>query len=337
MQSVRITGSIVRGFMDPLSDVLSLLRPRGYGAGGFDLGEEWSISFPEFRGIKCYAVVSGECRLRVEGIADDLHLKTGDCILLPAGRPFYLASDLALPAVDIHTLFVGAKNGGVISWNGGGNCFLVAGYFALDGNHAEVLLGALPPVVHVRSNPDAAALRWSLERMKQEVGAQRPGSLLVAQHIAYTILVEAIRLHLETGFTERVGWLSALADKQLSAAMSAMHENPAHRWTLQSLAERSGMSRTVFASRFRDIVGSSVMDYLGSWRMLLAAERLRHTADSVSEIALSLGYESESAFSKAFKRIMGCSPRQYARTHEPDSAPIRKRERSATNGLELVD
>jgi AraC-like DNA-binding protein len=322
--------------MDPLSDLLSLLRPRSYGAGGFDLGGEWSISFPAFRGIKCYAVVSGECWLRVEGIADDLRLKTGDCILLPAGRPFYLASDLALPSIDIHTLFVGAKNGGVISWNGSGNCFLVAGYFALDGNHADILLGTLPPIVHVRSNPDALALRWSLERMKQEVGAVRPGSLLVTQHLAYTILVEAIRLHLESGLANRIGWLFALADKQLNAAISAMHENPAHRWTLQALAERAGMSRTVFASRFKKAVGSSAIDYLGSWRMLLAADRLRHTADSVSEIAFSLGYESESAFSKAFKRMMSCSPRQYARGCESDSLSIRKREKSTADQLELI-
>jgi AraC-like DNA-binding protein len=323
-------------FMDPLSDVLSLLRPRSYSSGGFDLGSEWSISFPKFQGVKCYAVVSGHCWLRVEGIPEALHLETGDCILLPAGRPFQLASDLAVPSVDIHTLLVGAKNGGVISWNGGGNCFLVAGYFALDGNHAEILLGTLPPVVHVRSNADAATLRWSLERMKQEVGAQRAGGLLITQHIAYTMLVEAIRLHLESGFAHGAGWLFALADKQLSAAMSAMHEDPAHRWTLQTLAERAGMSRTIFSSRFKEVVGSSVMDYLGRWRMLLAADRLRHTKDAVSEIALSLGYESESAFSKAFKRMMGCSPRQYARGCDSDSAPIRKRETSARNSLELV-
>jgi AraC-like DNA-binding protein len=317
MQSVRITGSIVRGFMDPLSDVLSLLRPRSYSSGGWDMGADWSIGFPKFQGIKCYAVVSGDCWLRVEGVPDSLHLETGDCILLPSGRPFQLASDLAMPPVDVHTLFVGAKNGGVITHNGGGRCFFVAGYFALDGNHADVLLGMLPPVVHVRSSPDAATLRWSLERMKQEVAAQRAGGFLITQHIAYTMLVEAIRLHLESGFADGVGWLFALADKQLSAAMTAMHENPAHNWTLQSLAERAGMSRTIFASRFKAVVGSTAMDYLGRWRMLLAADRLIHSDDAVATIALSLGYESESAFTKAFKRVMGCSPRQYTRSHNP--------------------
>jgi AraC-like DNA-binding protein len=315
MQGVRITGSIVRGCMDPLSDVLSLLRPRSYSSGGWDMGADWSISFPKFQGIKCYAVVSGDCWLRVDGVPDDLHLETGDCVLLPSGRPFQLASDLAMPAVDIHALFHGAKNGGVITHNGGGRCFFVAGYFALDGNHAEIMLGTLPLVVHVRSSPDAATLRWSLERMKQEVAAQRAGGLLISQQIAYTMLVEAIRLHLESGFANGVGWLFALADKQLSAAMTAMHDDPAHNWTLQSLAERAGMSRTIFASRFKAVVGSTAIDYLGRWRMLLAADRLIHSDDAVATIALSLGYESESAFTKAFKRVMGSSPRQYGRSH----------------------
>ena len=299
--------------MDPLSDVLSLLRPRNYSSGGFDLGAPWSVDIEKFQGIKCYAVVSGECWFRVEGVPEALYLSTGDCILLPAGKPFQLASDLTIPPTSLLTILDGAKNGGVISWNGGGDCFLIAAHFVLDGNHAEILLEKLPPVVHVRASPDAATLRRSLERMKQEVGTLRAGGHLIAQHIAYTMLVEAIRLHLESSFANGVGWLFALADKQLSAAMSAMHEDPAHHWTLQTLAERAHMSRTIFASKFKRVVGSSVMEYLGRWRMLLAADRLRHTDDAVSEIALSLGYESESAFSRAFRRMMGCSPREYAR------------------------
>jgi AraC-like DNA-binding protein len=119
--------------------------------------------------------------------------------------------------------------------------------------------------------------------------------------------------------------------------MNAMHENPAHRWRLQTLAERAGMSRTIFTLRFKKTVGSSPMEYLTRWRMLLAADRLQHTTDAVSEIALSLGYESESAFGKAFKRVMGCSPRQYARGCNPSSAALGLRETSSTGQLELVE
>jgi AraC-like DNA-binding protein len=103
-----------------------------------------------------------------------------------------------------------------------------------------------------------------------------------------------------------------LADKQMSAAINAMHADPAHRWTLQELAERAGMSRSTFAQKFKETVGASPMEYLTRWRMLLAGDKLMNSNEPVSVIALSLGYESESAFSTAFKRVMGCSPRQYS-------------------------
>lgn len=108
-----------------------------------------------------------------------------------------------------------------------------------------------------------------------------------------------------------LGGLFALADKQMAAAINAMHDDPAHRWTLQSLAERAGMSRTTFTLKFKETVGASPMDYLTRWRMLLAGDRLANFSDPIAAIARSLGYESESAFSTAFKRVMGCSPRQY--------------------------
>jgi AraC-like DNA-binding protein len=110
-----------------------------------------------------------------------------------------------------------------------------------------------------------------------------------------------------------VGWLFALADTQMGAAITAMHESPGHRWTLQELGERVGMSRSIFALKFKATVGTSPMEYLTRWRMLLAGDRLTNSSDALSAIAVSLGYESESAFSTAFKRVMGCSPRQYGR------------------------
>lgn len=133
------------------------------------------------------------------------------------------------------------------------------------------------------------------------------------------IEIEALRLHMAEGL--RVGWLFALADKQIGAAIGAMHDNSAHGWTLQTLAERAGMSRSTFALKFKATVGASPMDYLTRWRMLLAGDRLASSSDPVSSIALSLGYESESAFSTAFKRVMGCSPRQHGRGRAPASAP----------------
>ncbi len=147
----------------------------------------------------------------------------------------------------------------------------------------------------------------------QELREPQAGGFLVIQHLAHMILVQALRLHLSDGKGGSVGWLFALADKQMSAAINAMHADPAQRWKLQELASRAGMSRSSFALKFKEMVGTPAMDCLTRWRMLLVGDRLTHSSDSISVIALSLGYESESAFSTAFKRVMGCSPRQYGR------------------------
>ncbi len=308
--------------MDPLSDVLSLLKPKSYMFGGFDAGGDWSIRFGKHDGIKCYAVVSGACWLAVEGVVDAVRLQAGDCFLLPRGWPFRLASDLALTPVDYRAFLPAPRNGGIALLNGGGDFSTVGGHFTLSGNHAGVLLRMLPPVVHIREEAEKAALRWSMERMRQELREPRPGGFLVAQHLADMMLVQALRLHLAEGLSGGVGWLFALADKQMSAAIDAMHQDPAQRWTLQDLAARAGMSRSTFALKFKATVGESPMEYLTRWRMMLAGDRLANTGDQISVIARSLGYESESAFSTAFKRVMGCSPRQYGRGRTVDtSAP----------------
>ena len=299
--------------MDPLSDVLSLLKPRNTMVRGFDLGGPWSIQFGAHEGVKCYAVVSGQGWLSMEGVADPVRLQAGDCLLLPRGRPIRLASDLDLPPVDIETFVSAAAEGGIARLNGGGDCFGVGGWFDFAGPHAGILLGVLPPIVHIREDADRATLRWALERMMQELREPQPGGALVTQHLAQMVLIQALRLHLAEGSNGGVGWLFALSDPQMSAAISAMHQDPARRWTLQALAARAGMSRSSFAQKFKQAVGASPMDYLTRWRMLLAGDRLKHSGDAVSAIGLSLGYESESAFSTAFKRVMDTSPRKYGR------------------------
>ena len=216
--------------MDPLSDVLSLLKPRSYSCGGTDVAGDFSVQYPRHEGIKCYAIVSGQRWLAVEGIRDAVHLTAGDCFLLPRGRSFRLASDLTLPAVDALTMHATQqKNGGMLTINGGGDCFTVGAHFILSDHHAGILFGVLPPIVHIRKESDKAAMRWSLERLRQELREPQPGGFLVAQHLAYMMLVQALRLHLAEGLKGGVGWLFALADRQMSAAITAMHDDPAHR------------------------------------------------------------------------------------------------------------
>ncbi len=299
--------------MDPLSDVLSLLKPRSYRSGGFGVDGDLAIGFPKHQGIKCYAVISGQCWLCVEGVPEPVRVIAGDCFLLPRGLPFSLTTDLTLTPVDYTLLLAEIQSGTTVSRGGEGSCFIAGGHFLLDGSHAEMLLCGLPPIVHIRKESDREAMRWSLERMKEELRNPQPGGVLVAQQLAYMMLVQALRLHMAEGPDGGVGWLFALADRQMNAALTAMHEEPGERWTLQTLAEEAGMSRSIFAQKFKATVGTSPMEYLTRWRMMVAGDRLRNSDDSISMIALSLGYESESAFGTAFKRVMGCSPRQHGR------------------------
>ncbi|MDQ7250005.1 AraC family transcriptional regulator [Dongia sedimenti] len=299
--------------MDPLSDVLSLLKPRSTVSRGFSAGGDWAVQFGPYDGIKFNAIVSGQCWFAMDGVAEPVRLEAGDCFLLPKGRPFRLASDLALAPVDAAPIFASAPRGGVALCNGGGDFFLLGSRFTLAGPNAEILLGVLPPIVHLRTEPDRTAMHWSLDRMRQELREGLPGSSLVAEHLAHLMLVQALRLYLTDGAKAGVGWLFALADKQTGAAIDQMHADPAQRWTVQDLARHVGMSRTAFAVKFKQTVGLAPMDYLTRWRMLLAGDRLLNTRDSIAAIAASLGYESESAFGAAFRRVMGCSPRQYGR------------------------
>ncbi len=259
-------------------------------------------------------MLAGQCWLVIEDVPEPVLLNAGDCFLLPRGLPFRLTTNLSLEPVHYTVAWARLAMSGEAPGATEGARYIVGGHFALTGSHAGMLLQSLPPVVHIRRESDKAAMRWSLERMREELRNPQPGGSLIRQQLAYMMLIQALRLHLADATSAGPGWLSALSDKHMSVAIAAIHNDPGHAWTLQSLAEHTGMSRSVFALRFREIVGTTPMEYLTRWRMLLAADRLKNTSDGLSAIARSLGYESESAFGKAFRRVMGCSPRQYTRT-----------------------
>ena len=297
--------------MDPLSDVLLLLKPSSYRAGGFNLGGDFAIKFPKHESIKCYAVVSGRCWLSVEGVHHAVRLTAGDCFLLPRALPSCLVRDLKLAPADAPKIFPFPLNGRIASCNGGGDCLLVGGNFVLTGKPADILLGELPPIVHIRKESEKAAIRWSLERLRVELSDPQPGGFLVAQQLAYMMLVQTLRLHLAEGLKGKVGWLFALSDKQMSAAISSIHE-PAHDWRSRSWGSGRHVPINLRVEVQNDgwSVADGVPDALAN---AVSRGQNGDTSDSISEIAQSLGYESASAFTKAFKKIMGCSPRQYSR------------------------
>ena len=302
--------------MDPLSEVLGLLKPRGHMFRGFDAGGSWSLRFPPLDGVRCYAVVEGGCWLAIDGEAA-VRLDVGDCVLLTRSQSFRLASDPALEPADAVALISQVSEGGVTVVNGGGDVTGVGGFFQFDGQHPAALLAMLPPLVHVRAEADRMALRWSMETMRRELSDPRAGGRLLAEHLGHMMLVLALRAPPAhgPGAGAGTGWLVALADRHLGPVIDAMHRDPACRWTLEALSERAHMSRSKFASHFRTVVGEPPLQYLTRWRMLLAGDRLTQSSDTISTIAQRVGYESDSAFSAAFRRVMGCSPRDYAARH----------------------
>ncbi len=299
--------------MDPLSDILALLRPDRYLTAGFDAGGDWAVRYDDQVGrIKCYAVTRGTCWLAVDEAAP-VRLSAGDCFVLPSGRSFTLASDLGVTPVSVRQVHAGLRYGGVVVHQGGGDVYLVGARFDLTGRQSRALLRSLPPILLVEEASDQAALRWVIERLMDEMRQNRLGASLAAHHLAHMMLLQALRLCLSSRSHDGGSWFFALADPKLGPAIAAMHAEPARRWTLQDLAAQAGMSRSIFAQRFRERVGETPIAYLTRWRMMLAAERLTSGSDTLAQTAQALGYDSENAFNTAFKRVMGCSPRRYAR------------------------
>lgn len=297
---------------DPLSEILSLLKPRGYAFRGVDAAGRWTIAFPAAEGLRCYALQSGECWLHVDAEDEPRRLQAGDCVLLPRGQAFRFGSEAAGPPRDAQELFSAVQAGDVAVINGGGECSGVGGFFDFPGGHADLLLNLLPPVVHFREDAGRSTLSGSVERLMQELREPQPGGALIAEHLAQTLLIQALRLHLAERAGSGVGWLFALADRRLRLAMSAMHGDLAQPWTLQALADVAGMSRSSFAAKFTATVGEPAMEYLTRWRMRVAADRLTKGGSSISAMASALGYGSESAFGAAFRRVMGCPPGRFA-------------------------
>ncbi len=300
--------------MDPLSDILAILKPEGYLTAGIDAGGEWAIRFDNRPGtIKCHAVTAGTCWLALDGMEMPVRLTAGDCIILPSGCPFTLARDLGLEPAQAQDVLGRARPGDMIVHNGGGDFAFIGTRFEVDGRKAGALLGTLPTLIHLHEAEDRDALRWCIAQMMTEMRAGRPGGTLAARHLAHLMLLQAFRLHLARQAIDRVGLLYALADPQLGKAIEAMHADPAYRWTLAELANRAGLSRSIFAQRFRERVGETPIGYLTRWRMMLARDRLTAGREPIGTIARALGYESENAFNTAFRRVIGCTPRRYAR------------------------
>lgn len=306
--------------MDPLSEVLSLLSTRDSFFAGLRAGGDWAIDFPPPEGIKFNAIVAGSCWLRVEGVEQPVRLHAGDCFLLSRQRTFSLCSDLSQPAVAAHEIYRHAVHG-IARCGSADALFLVGGRFAF-GEEARLLFDSLPALAVIRGGSDpASVLNWALLRMSHELASSSPGSAMVVQHLGHIMLVQVLRMHLAEQDHSVPSWLRALCDPRAGAAIHAIHADPARPWTVQALAQVAGVSRSTFALRFKQQAGVAPLAYVLRWRMQLAARALRSSHASISAIAQQLGYDSDSAFSHAFKRAMHCAPRAYRERHAETAPP----------------
>ena len=298
--------------VDPFSEILTLVRAQHILSGGFWAGGRWAIRFPVPEAAKFAAVVKGACWLKLEDLEEPpVRLETGDVILLNGRYPLVMSSDLGVKPTPAAKVFANAANG-IAEWNGGKDFFNIGGHLELDETCANLLLDALPPLIHVRAtSPEAATLQWMLRQLIAEMTTELPGTKLASSQLAQLMLVHILRGHLDTQGATPPGWLRALRDKRITTVLRLMHGDPSHAWSLDELAKSATMSRTNFALRFKELVGVAPLTYLAQWRMRLAVRSLTEEDRPLSDLALSVGYTSESAFSNAFKRIVGIAPKRY--------------------------
>jgi len=308
---------------DPFSDILKFTKAESLMTGGFTAGGAWAIRFPAPDKIKFFAVVKGDCWVSIDGEVEPIHFETGDVGLLAAKRSFVLASDPRLSAVDAMDLFSGA--GRTTARLGDGDEFAhIGGHVLLDPASGQLLADVLPPWIQVpAASPQATIFRWLLDQLVEERASELPGAQLVSAQLAQLLFVQILRAHLKTSESMPAGWLRVLADPRIAPALRLMHGDPGRGWHLDELAKACAMSRTTFAFHFRSVAGIAPLAYLTEWRMRLAERALREETTPVAAIARSLSYMSESAFSNAFKRTTGNSPKAYrsaSRASGPDIA-----------------
>lgn len=291
---------------DVLSDVLAALGTCRIRGTRLEASGDWSLSFRGRGRLKFVAVVRGRCWLIVPRAAPEA-LSEGDVFLL-SDTPFTVASDPAVAPVDGMSLYE-APDRDVVRLGQGADTVMVGGGSAFDGDASSVF-EALPAFLRVdRASAAAVAVGRTLELLAAEAAGDRLGASFVAERLAEILLLEAIRAFAGAGGSARVGWIGALADRRIGAALRLMHGEVAHPWTLGALASAVGMSRSAFSARFTARVGRPPLDYLTHRRMVLARQELRDAGRPVSEVARSVGYASQSAFAQAFKRTFGATPR----------------------------
>lgn len=313
--------------MDPFLDLILLLRPKATLWGGLEGADCWAVSFEKRHDLLFCWLEKGECYL-TRLSADPVLLQTGDFVLIRTVTSFALASDPAAVPLASDAL-VAATNRSMLQLGAdrAPDVLLHGGRFVFDTANEHLLSGLLPEFVHVPADDTSSGrIRALLEMNQVESSHRGPGSEFVIGRLMDLILVEILRNEALRGGGYHSGILAGLADPVVKLALSAMHAEVDADWTVSTLADRGGMSRSAFAARFRKVMGMGPMEYLLHWRIALARDQLRAGTKSVGQIAYAVGFQSSSAFSTAFSRVTGMSPKRYEETvHGNADKPRRTR------------
>jgi AraC-like DNA-binding protein len=321
--------------MDVLSEVLRVVRLEGAVFFNGEFSAPWCLSEPRSTTIASYVspeaghlilyhyLTEGRAYAKLPDGARE-ELIAGDVVIFPHGDPHLLGNGSPEKPVDAVQRFAKNLSQGLklARFGGGGEITrFVCGYLICEPRLSEVFLAGLPKMlkVHVPNEPSGQWLENSIRfTVGGEVNGSHAGSGLVLAKLSEVLFVETLRRYINALPADQVGWLAGARDPIIGQALALLHKEPADPWTVENLARRIGLSRTRFAERFRHFLGESPMAYLAQWRLKLGAEILQSTEDSVAEVAAAVGYGSEAAFNRAFKREFDCPPAQFRRKrHTP--------------------
>lgn len=309
---------------EPIGKLLDSLRMESTFFTQSSLSEPWGLSMPPMHNCMMFhIVVQGEAMFRVN--QSEISLAPGDFILFPKGEGHTLNDGHCksftpldrLPIKPVTERYETLEFGG-----GGARSELVCGVLLFQHPLAIKLLGILPSFVVIRhSDSEASQMVDQISSLlKSETHSLGLGAEAVIARLTDVLAITAMRQYLLDLNDDELGWLGALEDDRIGKALKLVHDSPAHHWSLEDLAQNVGMSRTSFAQQFKRLVGNTPMEYLTEWRMSLAYSRLQLSKDTMLAIALDIGYQSEAAFSRAFKKVIGSSPNEIRKAYQQVSS-----------------
>jgi AraC-like DNA-binding protein len=315
--------------LDPITDIFRTLHVTAFGQHRLEATAPWGLiqegqseekvtssgrKISPIDLVHFAMLARGNCWLSVEGVPEPIPLAGGDCFFLARGTSFILRDSLRTrPKRSFRE--VAARDGSNVAHygDGGAPTTIVCGSLSFDRASLKPITQLLPSFILIKADQlHTLALHNTMQALASEMAEQAPGSEVVATRLAEVLFIQTLRAHIASEVEWRnKGWLRAIFDPQVGAALSAVHDSVSTAWTVESMAEAATMSRSAFAARFKELLGQTPLEYVTEWRMQKAMQLLEQRDKKLIDVARSVGYESDAAFSKAFKRVVGANPGQY--------------------------